>query len=458
MAGIGFELRKILRKRTYFSLLQAYGYAGVVSAGPWLLSILGILLLGFIAVSQKYQTGSVAEFQVSVTYLIAFSLMATGPVQLIFTRYIADSLFFGEKRLVISIILLMLGSVTAAGAVVALAVSYFLFQGTSPQYQWLMGTGFVELCGVWVLTIMGTSLKDYRGIVFWYFFAYATILCAGIYFGKTYGLTGYLLAFDIGQMILLASLGGMVIRQFPGLVDFPKNILQRQRIFWSLSLSGLFFNTAVWSDKIMFWFFPATSEQVIGPLRASPIYDVPIFLSYLLITPGMAVFLFRLETDFVEAYDAFNRAIVNGGIFSEVAAAKQGMIDATRTGLWDIGKIQGATAILAIVFASPIFHLLGYSQEYVRIFRFDVVGVSLQLLLMSVLNVYFYLDLRAKALLLCSIFLAGNILLTYLSLCVGPFLYGTGFMGSVFLADIVGLYLLSSDLENIDFLTFARLR
>ncbi|WP_226857216.1 exopolysaccharide Pel transporter PelG [Acidithiobacillus concretivorus] len=49
MAGIGFELRRILKRRTYFSLLQAYGFAGIVSSGPWLLSIFGILLLGFLA-------------------------------------------------------------------------------------------------------------------------------------------------------------------------------------------------------------------------------------------------------------------------------------------------------------------------------------------------------------------------------------------------------------------------
>ncbi len=458
MAGIGFELRKILRPRTYFSLVQAYGYAGAVSAGPWLLSILGILLLGFIALSQKYQPGPVAEFQVSVTYLIGSSLIFTGPVQLVFTRYLADVLFSGAKKSVISLILLMMGTVTVSGAAVAVTVAYLFFRGTSPEYQWLMGTGFVELCGVWILTIMGTSLKDYRSLVFWYFTAYATILVSGIYLGKFFGLEGYLLAFDVGQMVLLASLGSMVIRQFPGFVIYPEKILQRQKIFWSLSLSGLFFNAAIWADKILFWFSPDTGAQVIGPLRASPIYDVPIFLSYLLIVPGMAAFLFRLETDFVEAYDTFNKAIVEGGIFSEVSAAKQGMINATRAGLWDVGKVQGATAILALVFASPILQLLGYSHDYVRIFRFDIVGVSLQLLLMSILNVYFYLDLRTKGLLLSAIFLFGNVVFTLASLYAGPFFYGTGFMVSLFLADTIGLYLLGSDLKEIDFLAFAHLR
>ena len=34
MAGIGFELRKLLRKDTLLGLIRAYAYAGVISSGP----------------------------------------------------------------------------------------------------------------------------------------------------------------------------------------------------------------------------------------------------------------------------------------------------------------------------------------------------------------------------------------------------------------------------------------
>ena len=35
MAGIGFELRRLLRKDTLLGLIRAYAYAGVISSGPW---------------------------------------------------------------------------------------------------------------------------------------------------------------------------------------------------------------------------------------------------------------------------------------------------------------------------------------------------------------------------------------------------------------------------------------
>ena len=45
MAGIGFELRKLQKRDTYFSLLQTYTYAGIISSGPWILSIIAVLML-----------------------------------------------------------------------------------------------------------------------------------------------------------------------------------------------------------------------------------------------------------------------------------------------------------------------------------------------------------------------------------------------------------------------------
>ena len=458
MAGIGFELRRILRRKSYWALLEAYTYAGIVSSGPWLLSIFGILLLGFFALGARFASVPIIQFQVSVTYLIAVSLILTGPLQLLFTRHIADMLFARQARAVIPVLLSMLAGACAIGAVfAALALSLF-FRDTPWLYRVLLAIAFTELCGVWVLTIMATSLKDYKGLVAAYLLAYLTVVMLGLALGARWGLDGYLVAFACGQGVLLVALGILVIREFPGYLHWPRKYQGRGKFFWSLSVSGLFFNLAVWADKFLFWFDPATSGAVIGPLRDSPLYDVPIFLSYLLIVPGLAVFLFRLETDFVDAYDAYNCAIVDGGSYAELNAAKLSMISATRTGLWDIAKIQGVTVLLSFAFVHQLLHLLGYPQSYARIFQFDVIGVSLQLLMMSMLNVYQYLDLRGRGVLLSGVFLIGNVVLTYLSLRAGPFFYGLGFLSALFVSDLIGLALLTSDLERIDFTTFVRAR
>ncbi|MFP3336189.1 exopolysaccharide Pel transporter PelG, partial [Pseudomonas sp. SIMBA_064] len=76
---------------------------------------------------------------------------------------------------------------------------------------------------------------------------------------------------------------------------------------------------------ILFWFNPGTSNAVIGPLRASILYDMPIFIAYLAIIPGMAVFLVRIETDFAEWYDRLFRAIRDGETLQHIGSLKTEM-------------------------------------------------------------------------------------------------------------------------------------
>ena len=96
MAGIGFELRKILKHQTLTGVARAYAYAGLISSGPLILSIFGILIIGVMSLAFVIPKYAIVQFQVSVTYLIACSLVLTGPLQLSFTRFISDRIF--EKR------------------------------------------------------------------------------------------------------------------------------------------------------------------------------------------------------------------------------------------------------------------------------------------------------------------------------------------------------------------------
>ncbi len=100
MAGIGFELRKYLDDDSFTGTLKAYGFAGLISAGPWVLSILGVMLIGIVAISQKVGGQQVEQFTTSVTWIMGTSLILSGVLQLVFTRFIADRLFEGKDHLI----------------------------------------------------------------------------------------------------------------------------------------------------------------------------------------------------------------------------------------------------------------------------------------------------------------------------------------------------------------------
>ncbi|NMB65649.1 MAG: histidine kinase, partial [Spirochaetes bacterium] len=91
MAGIGFELYKILHKGTLSSIVQAFFLGMIIVAGPWILSVLTIYII------QTYTFGAIADnpslFTVSIVYVYAFSLFLSGGFHYVFSRYIADQLY-----------------------------------------------------------------------------------------------------------------------------------------------------------------------------------------------------------------------------------------------------------------------------------------------------------------------------------------------------------------------------
>ncbi|MCC5731022.1 exopolysaccharide Pel transporter PelG, partial [Klebsiella pneumoniae] len=143
----------------------------------------------------------------------------------------------------------------------------------------------------------------YKAIVGLFGLAYGLIVASALLL-RPWGLEGLLGAFVLGHFVLLAGMGLLVGKAVPParrVISF--DFLQPDKLYPSLVAVGLLYNLGIWADKFMFWFFPPTSQPIIGHLRASLIYDLPVFLSYLSIIPSMAVFLVRIETDFVEYYD-----------------------------------------------------------------------------------------------------------------------------------------------------------
>ena len=453
MAGIGFELRKLLKRDSYIGLVQAYAYAGLISSGPWVLSILGLVAIGIISVSASVPELMITQFQVSVTYLIMTSLIMTGFVQLGFTRWVSDRLFELNRDIILpnfAGVMLVVNTVCGAFAVLC---AFTAFRGESVLYRALMVAGFVTMSGVWVATIFMSGLKFYKTIVA--LFAGGYSLSVALAFGfRSMGLEGLLLGYVGGQFLMLIGMIFVIVRSFPSSRLIGFDCFERGAMFPSLIWVGALFNFAIWADKMIFWINPSTSQPVIGALRASVIYDLPIFLAYLSIIPGMAVFLVRFETDFVEWYDKFYGAVRKGGSLQEIAEMRDGMVYAVRQGLFEIIKVQTVSVLVMVVFAPSIFASLRISDLYLPLFYVDAVAASLQVALLAVMNVFFYLDKRFIVLVIVSMLSALNIALTIASLSLGAVFYGYGFALALLITLVTALVMLERKLGRLEYETF----
>jgi polysaccharide biosynthesis protein PelG len=340
----------------------------------------------------------------------------------------------------------------ASGAL-STAVVVFLFD-EGLVLRVLMVVCFVAVCDVWMLVVLMSGLKNYRRVLAIFVGGYAVSIGASLGL-RRFNMEGLLGGFLLGQVMLLFLMLAAIVRDHPRsrtLVSF--DFLRPKQSFYSLMFTGFFYNLGIWADKLMFWFNPVTSEPIIGPLRASMIYDLPIFLAYLSIIPGMAVFLVRIETDFAEHYDLFYNAVREGDTLPHIEHLRQGMTFYIRQGIYEIFKVQGLTLLVLLLAGERILKAIGLPSLYLQLLYVDLVAVGVQVLLLSILNVLFYLDQRAFALALSFLFTVLNVALTALTQWLGPAFYGYGFAAATILASFVGIIFLSRLLAQLEYETF----
>ncbi len=453
MAGIGFELRKLLRKESYTSLFQAYAYAGIISSGPWILSIIGILAIGMLSVSVVLPNFQIVQFQISVTYIMVSSLVLTGGVQLAFTRFIADRLYEKKDSMVLpNFNGLMLLVIVVCGVLGLLAI-LTLFRDESDAYRVLMLSGFVIMCCIWVATLFLSGMKQYKEIVYLFALGYAITVASSLVL-RPLGLEGLLMGFVIGHFVLLMGMIVMTLRNYPSDHFIAFEFVKKGAMYPTLMITGLFYNLGVWADKLLFWYFPDTGQAIIGPLRASMIYDLPVFLAYLAIIPGMAVFLVRIETDFVEYFQKFYDSVRDGGSLDYIEQMRDEMVFTIRQALFEIIKIQSMAVLIVFVAGPTLLDLLGISRLYLPLLYVDVVAAGLQVVLLGLLNIFFYLDKRAYVMFLTALFLILNLGLTAVTLQLGAAFYGYGFAVALLITVVVAMQLLENKLARLEYETF----
>ncbi|MGN0914807.1 MAG: exopolysaccharide Pel transporter PelG [Succinivibrio sp.] len=452
MAGIGFELRKILKRDTLTSVLEAYGLAAIISSGPWVLSILALLVIGIISIGVIYPSYLIIQFLISVTYMMAGSLIISGFAQILFTRFVADSLFLGEDRRIVPNLFGAMLLLSVVSGILGTIVLYFC-PSIEPLTKICILGSFVLLTNQWIIIIFLSGMKEYYRIVFTIFIGYGLMVFLA-WAMPPMGLLGLEAIFFISQAVLTFSFLFQVVRRFPGIRMVYFDFLNKNKVFYSLVFCGLFYNLGVWADKFVFWFRNETSYAQLDVLRASYIYDLPIFLAYLSVVPGMAVFIMRMETDFTENCLKFYDAVRSGGSLNTITLYKDQMVNSCRKCFYKIFKVQGITLALLLVFAKDILAFLQIDMVYLNLFYVDLVGVSLQVLVMSILNVMYYLDKRYSALILTSVMVVLNFVLSYITVDLGPIYYGYGFAISMLICTVIGLIQVDRQFSDLEYQTF----
>ena len=199
MAGIGFELRRILKKNTLLSYLEAYGLAAVVGSGPWVLSILALMIIGMISIGRVFPNTLIIQYLVLVTYMMAGSLILSGMFQLLLTRFISDRLFEGKDHKVTPNLLGCMLLVSVLGTAIGIAV--LANTSLDAAVKMALLCGFVVLCNLWLIIVFLSGMKQYYRIVATLAIGY-TLMVLASWLLPPYGILGLLMIFAACQGLI----------------------------------------------------------------------------------------------------------------------------------------------------------------------------------------------------------------------------------------------------------------
>jgi len=124
MAGIGFELQKVLKGGGIASLFKVALAGIVIVAGPWLISIVGIFFLNRFAGFALTEASEL--FMAAIVYSYAFSLSLFGGIHYIFTRYISDLIYLRKEGRAVATLLLTMVLFIIMTAILSSVAVYFI--------------------------------------------------------------------------------------------------------------------------------------------------------------------------------------------------------------------------------------------------------------------------------------------------------------------------------------------
>ncbi|MBT7461476.1 MAG: exopolysaccharide Pel transporter PelG, partial [Waddliaceae bacterium] len=242
--------------------------------------------------------------------------------------------------------------------------------------------------------------------------------------------------------------------EFPSKRIFDKDLFGFLKNNKILVFTGMFYNIAIWIDKIIFWASPKATA-VTGFLRSFHEYEIPIFFAYVTIIPLLSLFLVYVETNFYLRYRTFYDKVLNRGSYAEIGRAKKEVGKSVYDGTKMLVIIQGGLSMLAILYASDIAVMLKLPIIVVPILRISIIGAFLHGMLLTNMIIMLYFDFKVLAFTTTALFMVTNGLFSYLSLSIPLPYLGYNYTAAAFITLIVSFCMVSYKFKKLEYITFA---
>jgi polysaccharide biosynthesis protein PelG len=453
VAGVGFELKKLFHEQGLLGNVKAYAYSSLTTIGPMALCML--MIIGM----QQFMEHSGAPylerelFLATVVYCFIFSVLLTGGLSMVLTRFIADMMFLKKYEHLMSSFYGSLAICLPVGALTS-----WLFLRNLPVgfgYKAATYLFFAELIVVWLCTVHLSALKDYKRIVRSFFIGVGLSVLGSwllLQYTSFNGATGVLTMMDIGFLVIIILTMRHFEQKFP-----PKDsriyldFLAYFRKYPSLFFIGTFFYSGVYVHSFIYWLGPMNA-RVAENYVISPFYDLPVFYAYLTVVPSLVTFVVSVETSFYEKFRDYYSKILKDGTILDIARAKREMQRTLMQEISFLMEVQLLFTIVSIALGIKLLPALGFTAGQMDAFKLLTLGYFLFIIAFIVMLLMLYYDDRRGVLVISGLLVGMNAGFSYWSMHQGS--HGLGMFLAALVTLAIALARLLFFVRNIDYYTF----
>ncbi|MCY6482926.1 exopolysaccharide Pel transporter PelG [Clostridium aestuarii] len=454
VAGIGFELKKLFKSKSFFNNIRAYLYSSLVTVGPF---ILCTLMITVIQILMRYMNISFVErelFLVSIVYAFIFSQIVTSGFSMIITRFISDKLYNKEFKDILPSLYGIISISVIIGAVPAI-----IFLVRSPL-EWNIKLCsyilYMELIIMWLQSVYLSALKDYIKIVKGFLFGIVITLVLAyclIKFSNIKAVLSLLVAMDVGIFTIIVVLMAYIKSFFSESSDKYFLFLGYFDKYPALFFVNLFYTLGLYVHNFVFW-NSGLKNIIAYTYSYSPIYDVPVFYAFLSIIPSMVLFVVSVETSFYEKYRAYYSNIIGRGNLLDIKNSRKDMTNVLWAEIRNIMEFQLFFTLIFLVLGGFILTRIGLIKLSIDIFNITTLGAYANIIMLIIMLIELYFEDIKGALIISTTFLITNLTFSLITIYFGESFYGLGFFLATFITLLVGLNRLIKFLKYINHHTF----
>lgn len=325
MAGIGFELKKLFKATGVLSMLRAYGYTGMITAGPMILGFIFLLSIQIIADRFGLSQPDTELLVSIITYSLLASMIYSSIFSMVMTRFVADLLYEQKGEDVIPSLEGILAFLLPSGMV--LWSVFLFFSGVTFTQGFLALMLFAELLTVWTEMNYLSAIKDYRGILISYVVSIGLAVITAFAGGSIFGGSINIMLFSVvlGYGIMMALDMALLYGFFPNSQKNFFDFLPWFDEYSDLMIIGLTTNIGLFSHLVIAW-FGGIGHRIKGLFYAAPEHDISALFAFLTILITTINFVASVEVNLYPKYRKYYDLFNGHGSILEIEQAEKEML------------------------------------------------------------------------------------------------------------------------------------